>query len=197
MDALTCILTRRSALSLTEPAPSPAQLAQILRTATLAPDHKLLRPWRFVLVRGEERQRLGEALAAAAIQADPAAEPTALAKQRGKPLRAPLLVALIASPHATAKLPKWEQQASTAAAAQNICLAAHALGVGSAWKSTHYGTAASVRAFFAMHAQEDLFGWIELGTAAAGYTPKQRPEVPLADVVSEIIEGHAVPYRAV
>lgn len=190
MDALTCIETRRTALLLEGPGPTPEQLRKILQAATLAPDHKLQRPWRFIVVQGEARALFGEAHGRAAKERDPSLPPEGEAKLRGKPLRAPLLVVLIASPKPGTKVPVWEQHASMAAAAQNICLAANALGLGTAWKSSSLCDLAPVRKLFKMADHESCFGWIDIG-----HVPKEaqdrlasmaRPAVALKDVAVEL-----------
>ncbi|MFM7783413.1 MAG: nitroreductase family protein, partial [Planctomycetota bacterium] len=65
MDALQALLGRRSASRLVEPAPAGVQRERILRSALQAPYHARLRPWRFLLVEGDARQALGEAMARA------------------------------------------------------------------------------------------------------------------------------------
>ncbi|NBU27748.1 MAG: nitroreductase, partial [Caulobacteraceae bacterium] len=61
-----------SAASLTRPAPSGLELADLLRLAARVPDHGKLAPWRFVVLQGPEKDdfvsRL-EAIAAANTQA--------------------------------------------------------------------------------------------------------------------------------
>jgi len=65
MDAIEALLTRRSPVQLKEPAPAGAALDSILRAGIHAPDHGKLRPWRFILLKGEARGRFGEILAEA------------------------------------------------------------------------------------------------------------------------------------
>lgn len=193
MDALTCIETRRTAPLLEGPEPTPAELQRILRAATLAPDHKLQRPWRFVVVRGEARELFGIAHAQAAKERDPAIPPDMEAKLHGKPLRAPLLVALIASPKPGSKVPLWEQHASMAAAAQNMCLAAHALGLGSAWKSSSLCDLPPVRKLFAMADHESFFGWIDFGHPPSDtqerFAARPRPTAAVEEVAQELTVG--------
>lgn len=198
MDALTCIETRRTAPALTGPEPTAGELRTILRAATRAPDHKLLRPWRFVVVRGESRQRLGEAFVASvqATSKEPLTEEY-LGKVRYKTSRAPLIIVIIASPSQESKLAVWEQHASAAAAAQNMCLAAHALGLGAGWKSAPFCDDPPVRALLAMKPWETCLGWIEMGQRPTEPKPKDRRDVALSDVVSELgprgLEAFAAP----
>ncbi|HZD26749.1 MAG TPA: nitroreductase family protein, partial [Alphaproteobacteria bacterium] len=114
-----------------EPVPEGAELTEILATAMRAPDHGALTPWRFLMVRGAARERLGELFAAHQRRRDPAADAAALEKARAKPLRAPLLIGVwaeITPDHP--KAPEIEQVVATAAAAQNVLNALHARGYG-------------------------------------------------------------------
>lgn len=194
MDALTCLLTRRTVPVQADLEPSREAMRTILEAATHAPDHKLLRPWRFILIRGAARAQLGEALVAAAQATDAATPPEVLEKLRKKTTRAPLLAVVVASPSPTGKAPLWEQHASVAAAAQNMCLAAHALGLGSAWKSTHLGDAPAVKAFLHTKAEETCFGWIEIGHRPPELREKERPPVALETIAVEMDGSGVKPF---
>src|SRR5215470_9684245 len=125
MQAIDALLGRHSARALTEPGPDAAALELIFASAVRAPDHGRLRPWRFVLVAGAARARLGELLAEhlARTQAQPSAE--ALERERQKAYRAPLVVAVAAHLHpAVVKIPSVEQLLSAGAAAHAMMLAA-------------------------------------------------------------------------
>lgn len=167
VDAYKALLTRRSIGRLTEPAPDRATVRDLLRAATAAPDHGLLRPWRFVVIRDDALRRLGEVFAEAHTAREPGLAPQQREKIAAKPLRAPLIVAVIACPTPSPKIPEWEQHASAACAAHNLCLAAHALGYGAMWRTGSYGDDAGVRAHLGMADSEHVTGWIYLGTAAA------------------------------
>ncbi len=60
MDALTALHTRKASPKLVEPIPTKDELTQIYQAALRAPDHGMLRPWRFFVVKGEARSKLGE-----------------------------------------------------------------------------------------------------------------------------------------
>lgn len=62
MDAMTLLHERSSMGKLIGPPPSPDQLEAIYRAALRAPDHKELRPWRFIEFSGEGLSRLGSCL---------------------------------------------------------------------------------------------------------------------------------------
>jgi nitroreductase len=135
MPPMDYLLTRRSvkANALVPPAPDEAQLEQILTAATRVPDHGKLCPWR-ILVLGKEGQGwLGEILARRFASLYPQANEKQLQFERERPLRAPLLLVVLATPVASPKAPEWEQHLSAGAVCMNILHAAHALGFGANW----------------------------------------------------------------
>src|SRR3954470_18298935 len=112
MELTEAIRSRRSTAPVTDAAPTDAQLYDYLALAAHSPDHAGLRPWRLVPLRGSDRERLGAALAEGF--GDPPGSPEA-AKTAAKPLRAPLLLSIVACPVEHPKVPVWEQLAATAA----------------------------------------------------------------------------------
>ncbi len=157
------MLGRRSVASFVEPGPTPHQLELILAAATTVPDHGNLRPWRFVVVEGEGRGRFGEALADAALEADPDLAPDLADKARHKATLAPCLVVLIASPVAGAKVPVWEQVVSASCTGYAMVLAADALGLGAVWKTAAVVDGRALRTVLGLAAGEQVLGWVNLG----------------------------------
>lgn len=182
MDALTLLHERSSMGKLTEPAPSPEQLSAIYRAALRAPDHKELRPWRFIEFVGEGRERLGELFAEAEFQEDPHASDDTLNAARKKPLRAPMVIAVIAKVTPDiAKVPKVEQIISAGCAAHGILLAAHALGLGAMWRSGKYAFDSVVRKGMGLDKKDEVVAFIYLGSLAGRHKPI--PEHNAADFV--------------
>ncbi|MPZ46104.1 MAG: hypothetical protein GEV05_22510 [Betaproteobacteria bacterium] len=62
MDAIELLLGRTSALKLQEPGPSQTDLEIIFKSALRAPDHGRRRPWRFIVIKEDKRERFGELL---------------------------------------------------------------------------------------------------------------------------------------
>ena len=135
MDVFEAINTRSSASVLRDPGPTDQQWETLLRAGARAPDHGRLRPWRFIIVRGEARELLGDVMAEALRASKPDTPSEALDRERRKPSRAPaiLVVAVVPVPHSG--VPEIEQILAGGAAAQNILLAAHALGLGAIWRT--------------------------------------------------------------
>ena len=186
--ALELFTTRRVAPDPAGPPPSPAELETVLRAATSVPDHGRLRPWRFVVVTGPGRAVLGDALADAVMEARPDAPEATVAKARGKPIAAPAVVVLIASPVAGSNVPLWEQHASAACCGYAMVLAGSALGLGAVWKSAGVLTGTRLRHVLSLEPDEAVFGWILLGARPGGASPAPRSEVPLAQVAS-VLDG--------
>ena len=176
MDALGLLLGRESALKLEEPGPSESAFDAIFRSAVRAPDHGRLRPWRFVLIKGEARERFGELLAETLKAREPAATPEMLARERQKALRAPAIVVVAARVNSSARIPVIEQILSAGAAAQNIMLAAHALGYGAMWKTGDPAYDDRVKQALGLEATDAIVGFLYLGTRAGGAAAAARPQ---------------------
>lgn len=174
MDAFDLLLNRVSVTRLVEPAPTCQQLELMFRAALRAPDHGQLRPWRFLTIEHEERERLGELFVEALRQRQPEASPEALEKARKMPLRAPTLVAVIARPQAHPKVPVSEQLLAAGCAAHGLLLAAHAQGVGAVWRTGEFAYDPHVVAGLGLTDGEQLLGFIYMGTPEGSLrTPPQ------------------------
>ena len=164
MDALDALLNRVSVPRLVEPAPNAAQRELLFRAALRAPDHGQLRPWRFLTIEGAARERMGELFAEALQVADAQAPAEALSKARGMPLRAPLLLVVIASPKDHPKVPTSEQVLSAGCAAHALLQAAHAQGLGAIWRTGELAYHPTVAKGLGLAEGEQVIAFIYLGT---------------------------------
>lgn len=155
---------RRTVSRVTDPGPTAAELDAILAAAGTAPDHGRLHPWRLVVLTDEDRTRVAAAFAAAQRTFDD--DPDLVERAASKPLRGPCVVAAFARTVDHPKVPAWEQLAAAAAAVQNLCLAATALGFGSAWRTGRFVEHALVRAALGAADDERVIGLIHLGSPA-------------------------------
>lgn len=191
--SLEGLLERRSIKLLAEPGPTDAQLDKILLAATTVPDHGNLRPWRFVVVSGDERSRFGDALLAVGLDGDPDLPEAARAKLRDKAFVAPTFVVIVSSPK-PGNVARWEQEASAAAAGYAMTLAAHLLGVGAIWKSAPMRTGRQLDELLSLTDNEQLMGWINLGTEAAAPRERHHP-TELSDVATRLGGGKLHTWR--
>lgn len=175
MDALTALHTRVSTPRLGGEPPDEKELENLFKAALRAPDHALLRPWRFLLVRGESRKRLGELFADAQLADDDATSEAALEKTRNKPLRAPLIIVVIACIQPHPKVPDVEQLISAGAAAHAMLIAAHAQGIGAMWRTGGMAYHPYVMQGLGLAASERIVGYLYVGRVEG----KVRELVPL------------------
>lgn len=175
MEAIEALTTRVSGTALVEPAPDELELHTIVSAALRAPDHGRLRPWRFTVVRGAARQRLGELMARALERRHPDATPAQLEKERNRPLRAPLILVVAAKVDERSHIPAIEQVLSAAAAAENVMVAAFALGFGCAWKTGEAAYDAAIKAAFDLDPTDAIVGFLYLGSNAS---PPMHPTAP-------------------
>jgi nitroreductase len=171
MQVIDALLQRRSAKLLTEPAPDEGALELLLESAARAPDHGRLRPWRFIVIRGAARERLGDLMAEQLRRKQPGASADSLQRERQKSLRAPLIIVVAAVCNAAAKIPPVEQMLSAGAAAQNIMLAATALGFGAMWKTGDAAYDDTVKAALGLESADAIVGFLYIGTAPADAVP--------------------------
>ena len=164
MSAIEALQTRSSSPRLTEPGPSPESLTYICKSALRAADHGLIRPWRFLIIEADSRMKLGELFLKASLAKTPNLEPQQKEKIKTKALRAPTIIVAITSPQSHPKVPDIEQEYSTAAAVQNMSLAAYALGVGSVWRTGAFAYDEVVHQGLGLKKNEKIIGFLYIGT---------------------------------
>lgn len=182
-ETIHTLLTRNSASRLKGPAPEGAAREAIFHAALRAPDHARLRPWHFLVVEGEARERLGEACVAVARAMNPELSELEEHKQRTNPLRAPLLVVVVARIEASPKVPEVEQILSAGCAAHAMLIAAHALGFGGIWRTGPIAYRREMREALGLGEDERIVGFLYLGTVDG--TPKPLPELDPADFFAD------------
>ena len=67
MNVLEALLNRKSTPPrlMDDHGPSPADVQDMMAAAMTAPDHGAIRPWRFVIIEGDDRATLGRVFAEA------------------------------------------------------------------------------------------------------------------------------------
>jgi nitroreductase len=183
MEALDLLLNRVSVPRLIEPAPDAAQRESLFNAALRAPDHGQLRPFRFLTVEGPARERMGALLAEALQQGGSEYDEKALDKARNGPLRAPLVVVVIAKLQDHYKVPKTEQLITAGCAAHGVLLAAYALGVGAVWRTGDLSYSPHVAKGLGLEAGEEVIAFLYLGTPQN--PPRVAGKVDVVDFVSE------------
>lgn len=175
--------TRRSFpyKTLTSPAPTADQLTPLLTAAVRVPDHGKLEPWRFVVLTDGALTRLG----AVAKQRGTALghAPDQIAKTEASFANSPMIVAVIATPTPSEKVPEIEQLYSAAAVCLSLLNAALAAGWGANWLS---GWPSHDREFLTegldLARHETIAGFMHIGTGKT--TPSERPRPDVSNLIT-------------
>ncbi|BBK43056.1 nitroreductase [Allostella vacuolata] len=173
------LLSRRSIspVLLTDPGPSDAEINAMIEVALRAPDHGNLRPWAFAIVRGDARRRLGDVFAEALAARDPTATEPLLERERGRPLRSPVVIACGVRVRPDHKIAEIEQLMAAGAATMNLLNAAHALGFGAMWVTGANAYDPMVAEALGFAAPDRLVGFVYVGTPPEALRPVERPAV--------------------
>ena len=122
-----------------------------------------------IALRDAARSRLGDALVeAAGLEGDDAAKPAA------KPLRAPLLLAIVAVVRPHPKVPEWEQEACAAGVGHILSLLLDEAGWGVMWRTGPHTRHPSVARAHGLADGERLMGWLYVGGKLESGRPERR-----------------------
>ena len=177
-ETLEYLLKRRSvkAADMGKYGPAPEQLEQMLEAASRVPDHGKAVPFYFLVFEGDARAQAGEIIAHAYAAQNPDAGADKIDQERGRFVRAPLVVGIIMRPRMS-KNPLWEQMLTCGAAAQNFLLAANALGFGAQWLTEWYAYDDYVRAEMGLDEQDIVAGFMYVGSVEAPISERDRPDL--------------------
>ena len=177
------INSRRSMGNLDLPAPTHAQIETAIECAATAPDHKKLRPWRFIVTQGDARHELGNALVAAAqakaVQEGETLSEKDIVKTQAMPLRAPVIITVVTKIQAHKKVPPFEQMLSAGAAVQNLILALKAQGFSTVWRTGLLCNEPAVKSYFDVGPDDYVTAFVYTGTS-----PKNEPARKPIDIES-------------
>ncbi|WP_417464441.1 nitroreductase [Kordiimonas sp.] len=171
------LMNRRSvkARDMVGPGPDRADMEKILAAALRVPDHGKLFPWRYLVLEGAAREKLGDMIAKALIEENETSEKVA-EKMKGYATQGPVLVVAISSVREESTIPVWEQELSAGAACQNMITAATALGYASCWLTGWASYSPTVKAGLGLKANENIAGFIFFGHQAEEPSERPRPE---------------------
>ena len=96
-------------------------------------------------------------------------------QERQKALRAPVIVVVAAQFKKSDQVREVEQLLSSGAAAENIMLAAEALGYGAMWRTGDIAYDAKVKEALGLDPKDSIAGFIYIGTRVGGSSPAPRP----------------------
>jgi nitroreductase len=170
---------RRSipAFQMAEPGPDKSEIEDILRVASRVPDHGKIAPWRFIVYRGTERERIGAELLKLALEAKPELSDEMIQVERARFTRAPVVVAVVSTAAPHFKIPEWEQLMSAGALCLNLLISANAHGYVSNWLTEWFAYDERAYPLLGINAGEKVAGFIHIGSTTFPVTERPRPEL--------------------
>jgi nitroreductase len=175
---LDLLLSRRSgsAKAMKGPGPSDDQIRTLITCATRVPDHGKLAPWRFLIFKDDARAKFGEMLARVLSDGEPDVTQERLTQERGRFLRAPVVIGVVSRVREAIPIPEWEQMMSAGAACQTLCIAAHAMGFVANWITEWCAYHPAVREGLGLKSGERMAGFIYIGHPVEPLVDRPRPE---------------------
>lgn len=167
---------------ITGPGPSRSELEDILKLAVRVPDHGKLAPWRFVVIAGEERERLGDICLRVALSNNPQMTEDQQAIERNRFLRSPVVVAVVSSVQEHFKVPEWEQLMTAGAVCLNLIMSVNAHGYVANWLTEWVAFDQQITSEIGLSDKERIVGYVHIGSTSFPATERPRPE--LSDVVT-------------
>ncbi|MBI1795068.1 MAG: nitroreductase [Chloroflexi bacterium] len=174
MNIIDTIHQRYSAGKMKPEPVSRELIEKLLDAAVQAPNHYKVRPWRFVVLTGNGLNQLGDVMAESLRARFPDLKAEALNKERAKPLRAPLIIAVGVDKPTESKVLEIENICAAAAACQNILLAAHSLGLGAHWRTGDAARDVRVKKFLSFAEDQHLIAFLYIGYPEVMPEPQDR-----------------------
>jgi len=175
MELFDAIHNRQSQGKVKQDALPRETIEKLLSAAVQAPNHYKVRPWRFVVLTGKGRDKLGDVMAASQRDRHPDFPQEAFDKTRSLPLRAPVLIAVGADKPSEEKVLEIENVSAVAAACQNLLLAAEALGLGAKWRTGEWARDVKVKEFLGFAPDQYIVGFLYIGYPEFTPEPRERP----------------------
>lgn len=136
-------------------------LQQLLEAANWAPTHKKTEPWRFKVLQGEAKQKLGQFMGEKYKEAAPTFSAFKYKKTVRKFEQSAAVIAICMQRDPKESVPEWEEVAAVAMAVQNLWLACTELQIGAYWSSPK--TMEQLGDFFSFAPGEKCLGIFYMG----------------------------------
>jgi len=170
--------SRRTNMVVDQARPVPTELIERLcELATWAPNHKKTWPWRFAVVTGDSRYRLGEAFVDDMIAADFGDEGKRT-KTLTKYARTPAVLVVGCAPDERPTIHD-ENRDAVAAGIENFLLGATAAGLASFWSTPPLIDGPSALALCGFAPDDRIIAVIYLGWPATAPAAPERPSPPI------------------
>ncbi|KHD86580.1 nitroreductase family protein [Heyndrickxia ginsengihumi] len=165
MGVLDLIKSRRSIGVVDERDVPDEVIHTLLEAATWAPNHKKTEPWKFRVIKGEGRAKLGEEmgrimkLKTADLSEEEAAKK--VEKAAKGPLRAPVIIAVCVSP--SGKVPEVEEVVAAGCALQNLLLTATEKGLATICRTGDIVYQPELKQYLQLEENDQIIGLVYVG----------------------------------
>lgn len=181
MSIFEIIKRRRSIGKVSDQRPTREQIERILQTATHAPNHHKVEPWRFFVLAGKARQELGEILFSsleARLEDTTSDKAQAmLAKERNKPLRAPVLIVVVALHSTQANVLDIENVEAVAAATENMLLTLEEMGLAAQWRTGDAAYDPHVKRWLDLAEEDTIVAFLYVGYPDMPISERHSPPI--------------------
>ncbi len=136
-------------------------IEKVLEAANWAPTHKKTEPWRFKVLQGQAKERLGKFLSNKYEEVVERPKQMKVRKLLENPVKAGALIAICMQRDPKESLPEWEEVAAVSMAVQNMWLCCTQMGIGAYWSSP--GLIKYMDEFFQFNQGERCLGFFYMG----------------------------------
>ncbi|MBV8602349.1 MAG: nitroreductase [Candidatus Eremiobacteraeota bacterium] len=161
---------------------SKDEIAELIEAAVRAPNHHLTEPWTFTVLSGAARERFGNfwgRYRADELGLEGEKREGFVTAEAAKPLRAPTLV-IVSTRTDPDPVIASEDFAATAAAVQNLLLAAEERGLAAMWRTGDAAYHPAVKEFLSLEGSDRIVAFVYLGRTPAvnaKETPRATPRI--------------------
>ena len=182
MSIFETIISRRSIGKMTTQRPARQEIERLLEMATHAPNHHKVEPWKFIVLAGDVRAELGkvmaESLAQRLVESPLSPLPgekqeALLNKERTKLLRSPVVIVVVAEPPRQANVLAIENIEATAAATQNMLLAAEEMGLACMWRTGDAAYDPRIKEWLQLDPGDHIVAFVYVGFPAIPKTERR------------------------
>lgn len=170
MSVFEIIKQRRSIGKMTAERPTRQQIEKLLEAATHAPNHHKVEPWKFIVLAGKAREELGavmvEALEARLAETGGLRIEALINKERYKLLRSPVVIVVVAEAPTSPKVMGIENIEATAAAVQNMLLAAEEMGLAAMWRTGDAAYDVRIKQWLGLSPADNIVSFLYVGFPA-------------------------------
>lgn len=176
------------------------ELKSILSCALTAPDHKRLRPWRYIVCHPEHKETLTRLIVSSLQETSLDMKENQVEQVRRKLGFAPHVVICLLEINRCCSVPEIEQVLSAGAAIQNMIVAAEALGYKCYWKTGEWAYNMKLRENLSLDPETFITAFLGFGKAAETggvVKPVERPAyadhfISFEDLVTPARQAEAV-----